>query len=151
MLELIVTGGMTFGSVLLFGYWFRYTCMLILSTKTIRDHAGSMAAVHQLSFLQVQSQLRGCASDNLARLHDALDRDYAIVMRLLAETPSSAQGQSGLESWMLQMNYRLMGAWARVSFRFSPAAACRALDEMSQVVAHFANAMGELAATPAAA
>lgn len=149
MLELIVTGGMTFGSVLLFGYWFRYTCLLILSTKTIRDHAGSMAAAHQLSFLQVQSQLRGGASANLGRLHDALDRDYAIVMRLLAQTPSS--DQSGMESWMLQMNYRLMGAWARVSFRFSPAAACRALDEMSQVVAHFANAMGELAAAPAAA
>ena len=149
MLELIVTGGMTFGSVLLFGYWFRYTCMLILSTKTIRDHASSMAAAHRLSFLQVQSQLHGCASANLARLHDALDRDYAIVMRLLAQTPSS--GQSGMESWMLQTNYRLMGAWARVSSRFSPAAACRALDEMSQVVAHFADAMGELAAAPSAA
>jgi hypothetical protein len=148
MLELIVTGGMTFGSVLLFGYWFRYTCILILSTKTIRDHAASMAAAHQLSFIKVQSQLGG-ASANLARLRDALDRDYAIVMRLLAQTPSSSQ--SGLESWMLQMNYRLMGVWARVSSRFSPAAACRALDEMSQVVAHFANAMGELAAAPAAA
>jgi hypothetical protein len=149
MLEFIVTGGMTIGSVLLFGYWFRYTCMLILSTKTIRDHAGSMAAAHQLSFLQVQSQLRGSASANLGRLHDALDRDYAIVMRLLAQRPSSAQ--SGMESWMLQMNYRLMSNWAHVSSRFSPAAACRALDEMSQVVAHFANAMGELASAPAAA
>ena len=149
MLEFIVTGGMTFGSVLLFGYWFRYTCLLILSTKTIRDHAGSMAAAHQLSFLQVQSQLRGSASANLAPLHDALDRDYAIVMRLLAQKRSSAQ--SGMESWMLQMNYRLMGSWARVSSRFSPAAACRALDEMSQVVAHFANAMGELASASAAA
>ena len=149
MLEFIVTGGMTFGSVLLFGYWFRYTCILILSTKTIRDHASSLAAAHQLSFLQVQSQLRECSSASLARLHDALDRDYAIVMRLLAQKRSSAQ--SGMESWMLQMNYRLMGAWARVSSRFSPAAACRALDEMSQVVAHFANAMGELAASPAAA
>ena len=89
------------------------------------------------------------ASANLAPLHHALDRDFAIVMRLLSQTPSSSQ--SGMESWMLQMNYRLMGAWARISFRFSPAAACRALDEMSQVVAHFANAMGELAAAPAAA
>jgi hypothetical protein len=149
MLELIVTGGMTFGSVLLFGYWFRYTCILILSTKTIRDHAGSIAAAHQLSFIQVQSQLREFASANLAPLHDALDRDYAVVMRLLAQTPSSSQ--SGLESWMLQTNYRVMGAWARVSSRFSPAAARRALDEMSQVVAHFANAMGELAAAPSAA
>jgi hypothetical protein len=149
MLEFIVTGGMTIGSVLLFGYWFRYTCILILSTKTIRDHASSLAAAHQLTFLQVQSQLRGSASANLDRLHDALDRDYAIVMRLLSQKPSAAQ--SGLESWMLQMNYRLMSAWARVSLRFSPAAACRALDEMSQVVAHFADAMGELAAAPAAA
>jgi hypothetical protein len=151
MLELIVTGGMTLGSLLLFGYWFRYTCILILSTKTVRDYAGAMAAAHQLSFVQVQVQLSASAAANLDRLHQALDRDYAIVMRLLEQAGSSAQGQSSLEQWMLQTNYCLMGTWARVSLRFSRTAACRALDEMSQVVAHFANAMGELAAVPAAA
>jgi hypothetical protein len=44
-----------------------------------------------------------------------------------------------------------MGAWYGVSRRFSTTAACRALDEMSQVVAHLANAMGERAAAGAAA
>jgi hypothetical protein len=44
-----------------------------------------------------------------------------------------------------------MGAWYRVSSRFSTAAARRALDEMSMVVAYIANTMGERAALSAAA
>ncbi len=58
MLELIVTLVITVSSVLLFGYWFRYTCLLILSAKTTRDYAADIAAANQLSFLQVQAQLR---------------------------------------------------------------------------------------------
>ncbi|HEY7337079.1 MAG TPA: hypothetical protein VH639_19450 [Bryobacteraceae bacterium] len=150
MVELIVTGGMLFGSVFLFAYWFRYTCLLILSTKTLRDYAGAMAAAHRLTFVDVQSRLRGCATANLARLHQSLDEDYALVMRLLQQS-GSVQDRSSLEMRMLQMNYRVMGAWARLSARFSRSAACRALDEMSQVIAHFANAMGETAASVAAA
>jgi hypothetical protein len=57
----------------------------------------------------------------------------------------------GIEARMLEINYRLMGAWYRVSSRFSTAAARRALDEMSMVVAYFANTMGEQAAVSAAA
>jgi len=71
------------------------------------------------------------------------------VVRRLLEDASSAQGQTALEMRMLQMNYRLMGGWARLCQRFSRSAACRALEEMSQVVAHFANATGEMAAAAA--
>jgi len=52
---------------------------------------------------------------------------------------------------MLQLNYRLMGAWCSVSSRFSPEAGRRALDEMSMIISHFANSMGERAAVGAAA
>ena len=52
---------------------------------------------------------------------------------------------------MLELNYQVMQTWYNASRHFSPAAAARALDEMSQVIAHFANVMGESAACSAAA
>jgi len=51
---------------------------------------------------------------------------------------------------MLSLNYRVMRAWYRVSGVFSPAAARKALEEMSMVIAHFANAMGQQAEGAAA-
>ena len=57
MVELITTGVLTVGSVLLLAYWFRYMCLLILSAKTTQDYAGQVATANQLSFLEVQSQL----------------------------------------------------------------------------------------------
>jgi hypothetical protein len=138
-------------SVLLFGYWFRYTCLLILSARTTRDYAASVAMANQLSFLEVQAQLREIANPELDRLKDALDRDYKVLTYLLKNAANSSDGQDALEKRMLEINYKLMQNWYSVSRRFSPAAAARALDEMASVVAHFANSMGERATAGAAA
>jgi hypothetical protein len=148
MVELITTGFLTVGSVLLLAYWFRYMCLLILSAKTTQDYAAQVATANQLSFLEVQSQLGVGAYTELDRLHAALDRDYALLTYLLKH---AAGGQSSMESRMLEMNYRLVSTWARVSRGFSPAASRRALEEMSLVVAHFANIMGERSACGSAA
>lgn len=148
MVELVATAVITASSVLLFGYWFRYTCLLILSAKTTRDYAASVAAANQLGFLEVQAQL--AQNVPLDRLQVALDRDYNVLNYLLKNATSSS-GEEGIEMHMLRINYRLMHAWYSVSHKFSPAAASRAIEEMSQVVAHFANAMGERAAAGAAA
>ena len=145
MIELVATVTITVSSVLLFGYWFRYTCLLILSAKTTRDFAGEVAAAHQLGFLEVQSQLRANTVD-LGPLCDALDRDYLVLARLMQQGNVS----SSVEKRMLAINYKLTRAWYRVSSHVSAAAARRALDEMSMMVAHFANVMGEQAAGAAA-
>ncbi|MBV8844252.1 MAG: hypothetical protein JO307_15705 [Bryobacterales bacterium] len=151
MLELAVTIGMTVGSFLLFGYWFRYTCVLILSTKTVRDYARAVAAANRLGFLEIQERLRGCASANLDQIHAALDRDYGVIVSLMSALSREGDGQASLETGMLQLNYRCMAAWSRFSRRFSMQSSCRALEEMSQIVAYLANLMGEQAASPAAA
>jgi hypothetical protein len=148
MLELIVTLVITVSSVLLFGYWFRYTCLLIVSARTTRDYTADIATANQLNFLQVQSQLRDQQSADLGPLHSALDRDLAVITYLIQH---AGRGEWGMEERMLQLNYRLMGAWFSVSRRFSPEAGRRALDEMSMIISHFANAMGERAAVGAAA
>ncbi len=148
MIELLATTVITISSVALFGYWFRYTCLLILSTKTAQDYAAQVAAANHLGFLEVRAQLQ-TESTNLDGLCAALDRDYAVLSGLLKH--ASSLDQSALEKWMLEANYKVMRTCYSVSRNLSPAAAARALDEMSQVVAHFANVMGESAACSAAA
>ena len=146
MLELIVTILITVSSALLFGYWFRYTCLLILSARTTRDYAVDVAQANQLNFLQVQAELRSQPVE-LDRLQASLDRDYAVINGLI----QSSSGEWGMEDRMLQLNYRLMGAWCAVSRRFSAEMARQALDEMSTIIAHFANSICERAAAGAAA
>src|SRR5262249_11704125 len=146
MIELAATSIITVSSALLFGYWYRYTCLLILSAKTSRDYAGDVAAQNQLSFLDVQHQLREGLGD-LDRLHLSLDRDYVVLAKLF----EGSGGEQGLEDRMLQLDYRVMKAWYRVSKNFSTRAAKSALEEMAMVVSHFANSMGERASSPSAA
>ena len=150
MIELIATLIITTSSAALFAYWFRYTCMLILRAKTTRDYAASVAEANQLSFVHVQATLRE-ASPDLAVLKDALDRDYKVLTYLLKHASNPSSADTAIEDRMLEVNYKLMQAWYSACRHFSPAAARRALDEMTTVVAHFANAMGERAVAGAAA
>ena len=147
MIEILATSIITLSSVAMFGYWFRYVCLMILSTKTAQDYARQVAEANQLGFLGVRAALQSNAAD-LDRLRDVLDRDYEVLSRLLKH---ASLEQSGMEKRMLETNYKVMHAWFGVCSRFSPSAAARALDEMSQIVAHFANVMGESATVAAAA
>jgi len=147
MIETVVTVSMTVGSVLLFCYWFRYTCHLILSAVTSQDYATNMAQVHQLCFQEAQLRLRNGATE-LDRLKGMLDRDYATLARL---TNNAEDAQAGMERRMLAIHYNLMSLSYRVSRTISASAARRSLEEMSMVVAHFANSIGEGVAVSAAA
>jgi hypothetical protein len=151
MIELIATVVITASSVLLFAYWFRYTCLLILSAKTARDYTSEVAQSNRLLFPEVQAQLEQSAASDLDRLRSALDRDYQVIRDMMKGMPAWGEGQSALETQMLAINYRLMGTWYHVTRHVSSSTAARALSEMSMVVAHFANLMGEQAAASAAA
>jgi hypothetical protein len=143
MFQTAVTATIAAGSVLLFAYWFRYTCLLIVSAKTALDYAGGVAVANQLSFLTVQSSLHERNFTDLDPLRAALERDYSVVTYLLKNAAHSSVEESSIETRMLAMNYRLMGVWYQFSRRFSTEMACKALEDMSLVVAHFANVMGE--------
>jgi hypothetical protein len=145
MIELAATTVITASSTLLFAYWYRYTCLLILSAKTTKDYTAEVAAANQLKFVEVQAQLRQGLGADLERLHQSLDRDYALLTYLFRNA-SGAPGEHRLEDRMLQLDYRLMGLWFKTCRRFSLRYARPALEEMSLVVAHFANAVGERAA-----
>jgi hypothetical protein len=145
MIEISATIIITVSSMLLFGYWFRYTCLLILSAKTSHDYAADVATANQLGFVEIQSRLReGVALDGMSA---ALDRDYAVIRSLLEQAASAGS----IEDRMLQVNYRISRAWYACSRQFAPNAARKALEEMCLMVAHFANSMGERAAAASAA
>src|SRR5579863_5078403 len=143
MIGLITTIAITAGSFLLFAYWFRYTCLLILSAKTAHDYAGDLALANGLSIAQIRSQLQADSAADLAGLNAALERDYAVVQRLLQ---GAAGEQANIENRMLQIHYWINGVWFGIARTFSATAARQALEEMSAVVAHFANVAGEAAA-----
>jgi len=150
MLELVATAIITVSSALLFGYWFRYTCLLILSTKTARDYTREVAEINELQVLHIQAELAAASSADLDRLHQSLERDYE-VLSFLFRNAAGARGEQNLEDRMLALYYRVMAACYRATRGVSEAWARKALDQMSGVVAHFANSFGERAAMAAAA
>jgi hypothetical protein len=147
MIELVTTAVIVASSMLLFIYWFRYSCLLMLQTKTAKDYAMDVALAHHLNFANVQAQLSRVSGD-LVGLRAALDQDYTVVMRLMEHTVA---GQACVEQRMLAIHYRLMSISCAVGTHLSPRVARQALDEMSLVVAQFANSIGEAAASPSAA
>jgi hypothetical protein len=141
-------------SAVLFCYWFRYTCMLILSTKTSRDYAGEVATANQLQFVQIQGVLRKESQVALDPLMAGLDRDFSVLNYLLRQTASSADsdlGDASLEQYMLRANFWAMRTWFRIARQVSESAARSALQEMSLVVNYFANSFGERVAAAAQA
>lgn len=148
MFETATTILIIVGSMLLFGYWFRYTCLLILSAKTTRDYAGEVAAANHMSFLEVQALLRASGPVELDRLNASLEQDYALINNLMQ---NAGDAEFGAEHRMLQMNYKVARFLFKTAGKLSPDMARHALDEMSTVISHFANAMGERATVGAGA
>ena len=129
-------------SVALFVYWFRYTCLLILSTKTARNYAGAVAEANRLSFPEVHSRLRAEAGENLDALRDALEKDYRLLTHLIRSSGALEAGADDLEERLLMLDFTLMRGWYAVS-RFLGIARAHALREMCDIVTHFANSMGQ--------
>jgi hypothetical protein len=147
-------------SLMLFLYWFRYTCLLILNTKTTKDYTIQVAKANQLQFPAIQDQLRavtdtgrmsGIADSGPAlamdSLQKSLERDYRLLTGLLRHAAQFQVGGVNMEQRMLMIDYQVMKTWYAVARRFSKAGhAAEALQEMADIVAHFANAMGERSA-----
>jgi hypothetical protein len=130
-------------STAMFAYWFRYTCLLILNTKTSTDYAGDVAAANQLSFLAVQTEILTADRGRLAALHRSLDRDYSLISNLLEKSLGAGDEGGTLEQVMLKIDFLAMRAAFRLSRPLSDKLARRSLSEMTSVVAHLANLFGE--------
>jgi hypothetical protein len=131
-------------SAVLFVYWFRYTCVLILRSKTPHDYSARIVEVNQLSYPGVELRLSEDDWDReLGQSLLSLKRDYRLLSFLLKHAAGLEFGGSNVEQSMLMIDFRIMQAWCKVSRYFSPALSRAALQEMAQVLHNFANAMGE--------
>jgi len=131
-------------SAVLFVYWFRYTCLLILSTKTTKDYTSLVASANQLELLETQESLRmGVEPERLDGLRASLENDYRVLTSLLRHAAEFQIGGYNIEQRMLMVDFACMQLWYGVCRRFSQSQAHQTLDEMSSIVSHFANAMGE--------
>jgi len=135
-------------SGILFVYWFRYTCLLMLRAKTPEDYAARVVEANQLSYPSVELRLGedGWAQE-LGQLLYSLKRDYRVLSYLLKHAASVDVGGSTLEQRMLMIDFKIMQWWCRLSQYFSPELSRAAVQEMAQVLHNLANAMGERVAS----
>jgi len=144
MVSLIWSALVILFSAALFVYWFRYSCILILRTRTSSDYGSPLAGRADLTFEDIQKELEsGRSPQQIEMLREALDRDYAIVAALLAKAPGISEHFSALEHFMLHADYRVMQAWDTLSRRVVGQPSRGAITEMSAIVAFFANVAGE--------
>jgi hypothetical protein len=137
-------------SLLLLLYWFRYTCLLLLRTKPVRDYSKQVVAANQLRFVEVSGSLgAGESVQQLDKLQQMLERDYCLVMYLIRHAANFRTAGSEMEQRMLMLDFTIMKMVYRLSKRVLPSQARHALVEMAHIIAHFANAMGERAALAA--
>jgi hypothetical protein len=130
-------------STVLFLYWFRYTCVLLLRSRDAREHAQRVAEANHLSFVAAQQELAFAPqhSESLENLHKSLDRDYRMVSYLLRN--AGTQGGRSIEEHLLRLDYHLVRACYYLARPFSRQSARRALAERASIISHLANAMGE--------
>jgi hypothetical protein len=121
-------------SVAMAGYWFRYTCLLVLQARRTRDFAKPVIEAHALTFREVSRQ----AVD----LQRSLDREYEVLSRLVARVAP----EYGFEIVMLRIDYSLMRMWWRITRDHSPRLAGRAASEMRDVLENWASLVGVVAA-----
>ena len=123
-------------SLVLLVYWFRYTCLLLLRNPQIET--ANASAPSTLSHVPVLQSAAGMTS--LDPLHQALNRDYAVINYVLRHAADITLNP--IERYFLGADYRLMGFWYRLTRATAPASARQALEEMSSILCFLERRMG---------
>ena len=123
-------------SSVLFLYWFRYTCLLLLAQRDNARDALKVAATIRLSFPVVQEAIQALQpASALDRLNESLEQDYQILTDLLRHTTES----TSIQRRILTIDYQVMRIWyklARTSSNLPQAN--KAIEEMSFILSFFA-------------
>jgi hypothetical protein len=125
-------------SVVLFAYWFRYSCILLLRNSAAPATSPVDARFH---FIQVQQGLKNDLE--LDPLHKSLQHDYQILAYLLQH--AAGLELASFEDRILVLDYKVMQAWYRLTRTAAPTQARRALVEMSEVLGILVHRIGEQA------
>jgi hypothetical protein len=125
-------------SVVLFVYWLRYSCVLLLRSAHERA-ASSLANDERFNVASVIERLK--TEPELDPLDRALDRDYRVVSYLISHAADLEL--ASIENRLLILNYRMMRVWSHMTRSFAPAQSRRALGEMASVLSVLVRQMGE--------
>ena len=126
-------------SSLLFLYWFRHTCLLILAQNS-EEYSQKVTSTIRLSFPQVQDALQSTPQTTaLDRVHASLEDDYRILTDLLQQ----AVGKESIEHRVLAVDYKAMQVWYKMTRTRDLAMARKALSEMSSILSFFASELGQ--------
>jgi hypothetical protein len=110
-------------SLVLAGYWFRYTCILLLRARV------EQPAVIEEGESDVRRQ--------------ALERDYRMFTYLCRH--GAGLSDQSFEERILIWDFKVMQLWYRLTRSAAPNQARNALDEMAAVVAFLGQRLGEQA------
>src|SRR5271165_1519567 len=110
-------------SLVLFVYWFRYCCTLLLRNSQQQLAAMPAIADPRFGVAGVVERLR--TDEELDRLHEVLDRDYQVFKYLVQH--AAGLELASLEDRLLLLDYKLMQVWYRVTLTAAPRQAREAL------------------------
>ena len=114
-------------SLVLLVYWFRYSCALLLRT---RSESAAAVPDPRFNFGEVQQRLSGAG--DLDPLQQSLRRDYEVLIYLVEH--ASGLGLESIEDRLLVVDYKLMQLQYRLTKTLLPTQARRALSEMASVL-----------------
>jgi hypothetical protein len=125
-------------SVVLFAYWLRYSCVLLL--RSAQERVSQSALVDdRFSVSSVLERLKSeCELDPLER---ALERDYRVLSYLINHAADLEL--MSVENRLLILNYRVMRIWSRMTRSLAPDQSRRALGEMASVLSVLVTQMAE--------
>ncbi len=124
-------------SVVLFVYWLRYSCVMLLRNAQERTVV-SMASEERFSISSVRERLKTEA--DLSSLERDLERDYHVVTYLIEHAADLEL--ASIENKLLVIDYKLMRAWSHVTRTAAPEQSRKALAEMASVLGVLVDQMG---------
>jgi hypothetical protein len=125
-------------SVVLFVYWLRYSCVLLLRSAQQRAEMPTVAD-ERFSTFSVLERLKTEA--DLAPLERALERDYYVLTYLIEHAADLEL--ASIENKLLVLDYKLMRLWSRLTRTAAPQQSRKALSEMASVLSVLVGQMGE--------
>jgi hypothetical protein len=116
-------------SVILFAYWLRYSCVMLLRNAQERTEVSTVAD-ERFSISSVRERLR--TEGDLDSLERALERDYHVVTYLIEHATDLEL--ASIENKLLVIDYKLMRVWSHVTRTAAPEQSRKALSEMASVL-----------------
>lgn len=126
-------------SVVLLGYWLRYSCLMLL--QSAREHVEMpTVADERFSVSSVMERLK--TENDLALLERALERDYHVVTYLIEHAADLEL--ASIENRLLVLDYKVMRLWSRLTRSAAPRESRKALSEMATVLSVLVGQMDRL-------